>query len=399
METLHNNFNPFERMTPKISRPFLSVVTRTQGRRPTTLRDVFLAMAAQTCNDFELIVVGHKLDVDAQRIVQGLIDETSETLSHRIRLILVDHGNRTTPLNEGFMQARGDYVSILDDDDLPMAHWVETFKSLAQQDDALGRVLRVVAVKQECDEVETQFADQGVTSVRMISGLIREYPSSFDLFEHLRVNLTPPIALAFPRYAFQDKNIRFDESLTTTEDWDFLMRTAFVCGVVSSPEITCIYRWWVGAESSRSIHSLDEWKENHYRIFDKMDELTIFLSPGSAKTIRAILDQRDQSINKVHELLTRLGEPVNDLSPPGYTAADYAARVELMQLIASTSWRITAVLRAYKLWRNGIPKNEINVAKMTPIQVSIAIRSIRSSRSWAISAPLRKIKSIFLRKL
>ncbi|HVF19852.1 MAG TPA: hypothetical protein VNA14_06385, partial [Mycobacteriales bacterium] len=36
-------------------RPFLSVLTRTQGRRPETLRELLLCLAAQTSDDFELL--------------------------------------------------------------------------------------------------------------------------------------------------------------------------------------------------------------------------------------------------------------------------------------------------------------------------------------------------------
>jgi SAM-dependent methyltransferase len=166
--------------------PFLSVVTRTQGRRLQTLRDALLSMSAQTDQDFEVLVVGHRLDSDSQLAVERVIEDTHAQMRSKTRLIRVDHGNRTAPLNEGFGEARGRYVAILDDDDFVFANWVETFKDLAHR--FPGRVLRVGAVAQTFELVTTQV---GSPSVRATSGFERRFPKHFDLFEHLVENRSP----------------------------------------------------------------------------------------------------------------------------------------------------------------------------------------------------------------
>ena len=38
------------------ARPFLSIITRTQGRRPHTLTEVLVCLTAQTDTDFELLL-------------------------------------------------------------------------------------------------------------------------------------------------------------------------------------------------------------------------------------------------------------------------------------------------------------------------------------------------------
>lgn len=361
--------------------PFLSVITRTQGRRPSTLRDVLLSLAAQTCDDFELIVVGHKLTPESRLLVERLIEDTPQYLRDRIRLLLVERGNRTAPLNDGFEAATGRYVAILDDDDLPMAHWVETFKDLAKTEP--GCVLRAVAVKQECDEVITSSAL--VAAPRAIGGFSKEYPSRFNWLEHLRVNQTPPIALAFPRTAFADLNIRFDETLTTTEDWDFLMRVVAVCGAASSPAVTCIYRWWKGAESSRSVHSQEEWRSNHQRIFEKMDGSPMLIPAGITRQIRELMEYCDRLSHVVAELSAKhsshdLPKDIAELVP-----RDAGPRAELQALLRSRSWRISAPLREVKRYVRGLPKNHIDVAIMSPTQITEAIRNIRASASWRLA--------------
>ena len=66
-QLLENRAGPFtERYAPIVRaeaedpapRPFLSVITRTQGRRPDRLREMLLSLAAQTDEDFELLLVG-----------------------------------------------------------------------------------------------------------------------------------------------------------------------------------------------------------------------------------------------------------------------------------------------------------------------------------------------------
>jgi glycosyltransferase involved in cell wall biosynthesis/SAM-dependent methyltransferase len=272
------------------ARPFLSIVTRTQGRRLHTLREVFVSLAGQTCVDFEVIVVGHRLDLPSLKAVERLIDDNPEWLRNKIRLVRVEDGNRTRPLNVGFEAADGHYMSVLDDDDLPLAHWVETFKKLSKGNH--GKLLRVVAVKQDVANVSVlgQQAARATTSPQKI------YASTFDLIENLRTNSTPPVGIAFPRGTFHILKMRFDESLTTTEDWDYILRVASLVGVACSPEITCIYRWWESEESSRTEHCTAEWQKNHRRIYDKLDGEIILLPPGSTMRLRNLLDERDALI-------------------------------------------------------------------------------------------------------
>lgn len=369
--------------------PFLTVITRTQGKRPVTLGDVLVALAAQSCDDFELLIVGHCLDMESLAIVQQLIDGAPVSLRRRTTLLSVDRGNRTAPLNEGFSVARGEYISILDDDDVPMAHWVETFKDLAHRNPK--NVLRAVAIKQQFDEVHSPHSS--FVAPRAITGFDKEYPSHFEFLDHLRINQTPPIALAFPRIAFVELDIKFDESLTTTEDWDFLMRTVNACGIASTSEITAIYRWWTHAESSRSVHPQEEWKKNHAHILKKMDLAPLHLPVGSARKLRDLLDRVDRLTALTLEMNSRLARHGQAIDLQEFQDVDTDARAELLALLQSRSWRISAPLRLARRLLRGLPPNVIDVGAMSTSQVNEAIRSIRASSSWRITAVMRKWKT------
>lgn len=311
--------------------PFLTVVTRTQGRRIDTLRDVLLCLSAQSDSDFEVCIIGHKLNDKNRRAVERVIEDTNVDLRSRIRLVKVDSGNRTYPLNVGFREARGDYVAILDDDDIVFGHWVEEFRKLAEQ--APGTVLRATNVAQSWQPVKTA---AGTQSVRAVASPEACYPSKFDHLEHLVENVTPPVSLAFPRAAFTDMHIEFDESLTTTEDWDFLMRTAAICGVSSSSEITSIYRKWEGAESSFTIHGRQEWIDNHHAIWRKLDQAPLLLGPGAATRVR-------QLVSRFYDHEGRRGPlPEPTLEVERY---ENALRQDIHELLHSRTWRLTAPLR------------------------------------------------------
>ena len=274
-------------------RPFLSIITRTQGRRIDTLREVFLCLSAQTDQDFEVLVMGHRLDLKKQLAVERVIEDNNAQMRFQVRLIKIDHGNRTTPLNQGFSEARGDYIAILDDDDIVFAHWVETFRSLSKS--FPGRVLRAGVVGQKVGLVRV---DDGSTSVRASGGFAR-YPQEFDLFEHMAGNRTPNVGLAFPRHAFQVFKVQFDEDLTTTEDWDFLMRTVAFCGMANSPAVVAVYRLWENAESSITVHSREEWQQNHEHIWRKLDRTSFILPPGSASEIRKQIAKTTQPVAQI----------------------------------------------------------------------------------------------------
>ena len=101
------------------------------------------------------------------------------------------------------------------------------------------------------------------------------------MIQELTLNKCPLCALAFPAYAFKQLGIHFDETLTTTEDWDFLMRTAFVTGVANDPNITFLYRNWLNAENSASLHQKEEWMKNYKYVVNRFRETPIIMPIGS----------------------------------------------------------------------------------------------------------------------
>jgi hypothetical protein len=320
--------------------PFLSVVTRTQGRRPRPLAEALASLTEQTDPDLELLLVAHKVDETAQQVLEAMLGALPERLRRRARLIDLQHGNRTAPLNVGFEQAVGDYVAILDDDDLALPNWVATFRRLAEA--APGRVLRA-ATRQQAVAAEWV---RGELIARPLSDPTAPFPDTFDVFENLSANRTPPVALAFPRAGLLQHALRFDEDLSTAEDWDFLIRCVGPLGIATTAEVTSIYRWWERGECSRTEHSADEFAANYHRICAKWDAAPFVLPPGAFLRLRDLqknLDGARAEAAALREEVARRDHMLEALQQDVL-----ALRRENEAVRNSRSWRLTAPLRALR---------------------------------------------------
>jgi SAM-dependent methyltransferase len=56
-----------------VPRPFLSIVTRTQGKRAQALVEMFTCLAGQTVIDFEILIMGHRLSISRSESAGNLI--------------------------------------------------------------------------------------------------------------------------------------------------------------------------------------------------------------------------------------------------------------------------------------------------------------------------------------
>jgi len=267
---------------------FLSVVMRTQGRRPQELREALLCLAAQSCQDFEVLVVAHKTNLEEQKSVEEVIEDQPPYLRDRIRLLLLDRGRRSTPLNLGLDEARGRYVAVFDDDDVVMGDWVKEFADAERE--SRGRLLRTVSLRQTAS-VDTV---RGRVGIRSTGAPTAMYSPTFSLTGHLVENQSPPISWIFPRSLVTDFGLHYDDSMTTTEDWEFLLRAAEIAGVRDIGRGTAIYRWWETRESSRTEHVADEWAQNQGEIERRIDARPFLLPAGETRELRTKLRELKQ---------------------------------------------------------------------------------------------------------
>jgi glycosyltransferase involved in cell wall biosynthesis len=259
--------------------PFLTVVVRTQGTRNSIIGDAFLCLAAQTDRSFEVLVVGHDMAETQRAQFLRTVDQYAPLLPE-IRVHQHVGGHRGAPLNTALSQTRTDYVAFLDDDDAVWPHWVETFRVLAAQ--APDTILRSTVVAQAITPAPWGGGSDGFVSC---GKLAMPFPRDFNLIDHLYVNRTPFMGLAFPRTYFERPEAAFDESLLVVEDWDFLLRGSLACRVTTSPSVTALYRQWRGGQNSMSHGTEELWNESMRRVHEKLDSDQMCLPPGSIKEL------------------------------------------------------------------------------------------------------------------
>jgi hypothetical protein len=351
---------------------FLTVVIRTQGRRLQELQEALLCLDGQSVQDFEVVMLAHNTDVATQIAIEQVIEDQGDALRNRIRLELVDHGTRATLLNLGFAGARGRYVAVLDDDDLVFGHWVESFAKLADRQN--GSILRSVGSVQDAGRV----AVRGRGGIQALGSVRTIFDTEFSYVRHLATNSSPLMTMAFPIGVFRDMGLRFDETLTTTEDWDYILRAAQITGVSDSRQLTAIYHQWPGEESSHTEHDDEVWRLNQLSVDRKIDSQPVLLQQGETRFIRQLVR--------------------NSVQPAASPTTDSTERevreqhlLRLSSLVESNSWRVTHPLRWFsRVFGAGHPVKTSQYVAAPTDNIAHAIRSIEVSRSWRMTRWLRR---------
>lgn len=292
---------------PEVAEPFASVLVRTQGRRPDTLHDALLSLAAQTLEDYEVLLLCHDVPATAQAVVDGIVASMPPEFVARVRVVPVTGGRRARPLNVGLAEARGRYIVILDDDDVVMANWLEEFARMAKT--APGSMVRAVVARQDF------VVGDGHRSYDAVTAPACPYPESFDMLGHLIDNWSPLCGFAFPRVCFAEFGVTFDDDLTVLEDWDVVVQLAPLCGVVSTTVPTSVYRRWLVGSHSGVDHSDAEWEAAREIVRGRLDARPVLLPPGEARRVRDLFkfhdhqrDRADRLEAENHELHRRLRE-------------------------------------------------------------------------------------------
>ena len=334
---------------------FLTVLVRTVGNRPDALAAALDSLAGQTCTDFEVILLHHLPTPTGSGAVAPPWDPSSTlpgVLIGRTRIVDVVGGCRAAPLNAGVDLAAGSHVAILDDDDLALEDWVDTFRVMAGRHPETVLRARVGA-----DHLEGGGWPRA-----------QDPPAeSFDLIEHLNGNASPGCGVAFPRECFTEFGLRFDESLAAGEDWDLLLQAAAVCGVTASPKITSVHRRGNGDDDSLARRGGPAREDILRAVIARADRRPLLLPPGTVSRLRAdhaalvSVQQRAAAAEQQCQALTAaLAQQRHErqelidthererASTRAQHAQELADRAEQItrEFHASTSWRISAPLRA-----------------------------------------------------
>lgn len=188
---------------PKKSDPLISVLIPTYNRKwllPRTLNSVL----SQSYTNIEIILVN-----DAGEDVQDINDDIKDP---RIKYFQNDvNKGLAGTRNVAISHSTGDYICLLDDDDIHLPYTLEFRMYMMEK---LGAEIVYTRALQDIWEKRPE----GYVSVH--KQLYWDSPFDRDLI--LIQNIAPCCCPLFSRKAWNDSgNYMFDESMTTTEDHDF----------------------------------------------------------------------------------------------------------------------------------------------------------------------------------
>lgn len=288
-----------EAVEPRARSPFLTVIVRTQGRRPRALEDALLSLLAQSDQSFDVLLMGHDVDDDGLDALRELVAAHPSSFAERVKVESIRGGLRGAPLNAAIRLVDSEYFAVFDDDDVLLANWVAAFHSAAVR--APGRILRAVVGTQRLEPEDWRTIPDGF---RPVGSLEIGYPVGFDLAQHLVLNRSPFMSWAFPTDLVTRFGLAFDETLPVTEDWDFILRATQLLSVHDVGALTSIYRRWEGFESSTTAHDLVEWERAEARVRARFGHRPVLFQSGSAPRIGELVTEVDNLRRANHEIVS-----------------------------------------------------------------------------------------------
>jgi glycosyltransferase involved in cell wall biosynthesis len=246
--------------------------------------DTLTSLAAQRDGDLEVLLMVHNAEAAELERVERLAAAFGSPFAARIRVTKVSGGGRSAPLNAALEIAHGEYVAILDDDDVVTSGWVSAFRRAAAL--APGRMIRA-----RCAVQWIERRGGALTDFEPVTGLSAPYPARFDLLDNIRSNRSPPCTYAVPRSLVTTLGLRFDDALQVCEDWKFELDAARLVGVSDDPEVTSIYRRWRGDGGSEGAEDERVWIDDHMRVVADLDSVPTVLPAGSLERIHQLYER------------------------------------------------------------------------------------------------------------
>jgi glycosyltransferase involved in cell wall biosynthesis len=202
----------------------VSIIVRTEGRRPALLRQALHSLDTQTYMPIEVLVVH-----DGGRAQFSLRDEiiTSHVALHWLP---IEKAGRSVAGNVGLRAAAGEYIGFLDDDDILKPNHVATLVDALHQNAGVDLVYAAA--------LEMPVTAAGV-ALHKRSRTVLHKP--FSPLRLLYGNIFPIQAALFRRKLY-DRHGGFDEALDVLEDWDLWLRYAMQTPFAACEGLTSEYR-------------------------------------------------------------------------------------------------------------------------------------------------------------
>lgn len=243
---------------PEISKPLVSVVIPAYNSGP-YIKQTIDSVLAQSYKNFELIIIN-----------DGSNDNTISTISaytdYRITIInQKNSGGPANPRNRGINAAKGEYICLLDADDLWFPNKLKITISQMIVDD--------------CDLL-VHWEQLEIVGKNTATKILKHGNFKENVFEQLIIfgNELSPSATVIKREFVMTHNIRFNENANfrIVEDYDFWLQSALLGAKFSSlPLVLSTYKIHADGISQNRSQQLNNLKTVLDSYYDKCVEMGI----------------------------------------------------------------------------------------------------------------------------
>ncbi len=208
--------------------PKISVIIPTYNRS-NIINGTIESVLKQDFTDFEILVIDDGSTDDTRSVIECISDT-------RIKYFHKNNGGISSARNMGLANAKGEYIALLDDDDMWPAEYLQTMLRKLEQNTQFGMAYSLFKdVYPDGREVE------GFDDERYLSGWLTK---NF----YAKMPCILPSTTFFRKSALED--FFFDEALKKTEDIDAFLRLSLKVQLLCVPEI-CVIR-------KRTVDSISE---------------------------------------------------------------------------------------------------------------------------------------------
>jgi glycosyltransferase involved in cell wall biosynthesis len=188
----------------------------------------------QTFNDFEVLIVDDGSTDETPSVI-----ERFSSIDSRFRGIAQGKSGVSAARNKGIREASGEWIVFLDSDDLFFEYTLSTFQKWIRENpsaDVVGGYTEHIDTNDDVIELagyeNWDAPDSYGLRVKAYEECIRKYGFLPGMY-------------AFRRTVLKDE-IRFDESLSVCEDYDFMLRLLKTAVLYRDPMKVHRYRWHEG---------------------------------------------------------------------------------------------------------------------------------------------------------
>lgn len=235
------------------SMPIISIIVPVYNARR-HIKKCISSILAQTMNDFELIIINDGSTDDSLYICK-----TFARIDKRIRIIDKENEGVSSARNIGIKAAKGDWITFIDADDYVDVNYLEC---LYKHNDYTENILIIQGLKQVSNSrtaKNVEFTNETLTG--------KDIEKAFDSLRIFEYGYT--VAKLYNNRIIQQKNIRFDNEISYSEDLIFMLEYILHCNSIKFIEGTG-YNYVVDASSlSQRYNSF----ESEYALFERYNSL------------------------------------------------------------------------------------------------------------------------------